>query len=197
MVPANQALFRSLNVPAVQLLRRYRYEKLHSLLQELGMTSLSDDAGRYGLSLILGGAEGKLWDMTQMYLQMAHHLYYPNSAGIPTLGYLPGKENIKSNQYPLSRGSIWHTMSALEEVRRPNEEGSWRIFSSTRKIAWKTGTSYGHRDAWAIGVTPDYVVGVWTGNADGEGRAGLTGIETAAPILFDIFSGLDLSLIHI
>ena len=63
----------------------------------------------------------------------------------------------------------------------------WQTFSSSRKIAWKTGTSFGYRDAWAIGVTPEYVVGVWVGNATGEGRPGVVGGVTAGPIMFDIF----------
>jgi penicillin-binding protein 1C len=73
------------------------------------------------------------------------------------------------------------------EVERPGDDFAWRAFSSSRKIAWKTGTSYGFRDAWAVGVTPRHVVGVWAGNADGEGRPGLTGYSAAAPILFDLF----------
>jgi penicillin-binding protein 1C len=76
------------------------------------------------------------------------------------------------------------------EVERPGDDFAWRAFSSSRKIAWKTGTSYGFRDAWAVGVTPRHVVGVWVGNADGEGRPGLTGYSAAAPLLFDLFDFL-------
>ena len=76
------------------------------------------------------------------------------------------------------------------EVERPGDELSWRAFSSSRKVAWKTGTSYGFRDAWAVGVTPRHAVGVWVGNADGEGRPGLTGHSAAAPILFSLFESL-------
>jgi penicillin-binding protein 1C len=76
------------------------------------------------------------------------------------------------------------------EVERPGSEGGWREFTSSRKIAWKTGTSFGFRDGWAVGFTPEYVVGVWTGNVTGEGSPGLIGIETAAPILFGIFERL-------
>src|SRR6187455_696655 len=90
----------------------------------------------------------------------------------------------------LSAASIFQTFDVLKEVYRPGEESGWKYFSSSKKIAWKTGTSFGFRDAWAIGVTPHYAVGVWVGNADGEGRPGLTGTETAAPILFDLFSSL-------
>lgn len=76
---------------------------------------------------------------------------------------------------------------------RPGEEGLWEQFSSSQRLAWKTGTSFGFRDAWAIGLTPNHVVCVWVGNADGEGRPGLTGIDAAAPVMFDIFKQLPVS----
>ena len=90
----------------------------------------------------------------------------------------------------LRASSIYQTFDALKELYRPGEDSGWKYFSSSKKIAWKTGTSFGFRDGWAVGVTPHYVVGVWVGNADGEGRPGLTGTDTAAPIMFDIFSQL-------
>jgi penicillin-binding protein 1C len=74
----------------------------------------------------------------------------------------------------------------MQEVVRPESEAGWQFFSSSQSLAWKTGTSYGHRDAWAVGLTPRYVIGVWVGNADGEGRPGLTGATAAAPLLFDV-----------
>jgi penicillin-binding protein 1C len=86
--------------------------------------------------------------------------------------------------------SVWLTFEAMVEVARPEEDLQWQRFSSSRTIAWKTGTSFGNRDAWSVGVTPEYVVAVWAGNASGEGRPGLTGIGTAAPILFDVFGTL-------
>ncbi len=88
---------------------------------------------------------------------------------------------------PLDATSIYFTFQAMKEVMRPGEEGLWQQFTSSQTIAWKTGTSFGFRDGWAIGVTPKNVVAVWVGNTDGEGRPGLIGIKTAAPILFDIF----------
>jgi penicillin-binding protein 1C len=84
--------------------------------------------------------------------------------------------------------SIKLTFDAMVEVSRPDAESGWQNYSSSFPIAWKTGTSFGFRDGWAIGVTPSYVIAVWVGNANGEGRPGLTGIDTAAPIMFDIFS---------
>jgi len=79
------------------------------------------------------------------------------------------------------------TLKAMLEVERPGDELAWRAFDGAQRIAWKTGTSYGFRDAWAVGVTPRYAVGVWVGNADGLGRPGLTGYAAAAPILFELF----------
>jgi penicillin-binding protein 1C len=75
----------------------------------------------------------------------------------------------------------------MRRLERPDEEGEWESFGSGQPVAWKTGTSFGFRDAWAVGVTPRYAVGVWVGNADGEGRPGLIGVQAAAPALFDIF----------
>ena len=93
----------------------------------------------------------------------------------------------KVGGFPLDATSIYFTFQAMKEVMRPGEEGLWQQFTSSQTIAWKTGTSFGFRDGWAIGVTPKNVVAVWVGNTDGEGRPGLIGIQTAAPILFDIF----------
>lgn len=201
-VPANRALSRSLNVPAVQMLRQYRYEKFHSLLKELGMTTLTQSPDHYGLSLILGGAEGTLWDISGMYAGLAHTLNHYNAHtdnnrynenSFRPLRYMkasdPNQET-RSASGVLSAAAVYHTMEALLEVYRPTEESSWEMFDSSQKIAWKTGTSFGYRDAWAVGLTAEYVVGVWVGNADGEGRPGLTGIQAAAPLMFDIFDVL-------
>ena len=163
-IPAAKALSRSLNIPAVKMLQQYKYERFHQQLKKMGMTSLTKPADYYGLSLILGGCETSMWELSQIYASMAKKLNH-NEAD----------------------GSVFFTFQAMQEVMRPGEELLWEQFSSSQKIAWKTGTSFGFRDGWAIGLTPKYVVCVWVGNADGEGRTGLTGIETAAPILFDIF----------
>lgn len=201
VVPANQALIRSLNVPAVHMLRAYRHEKFHSLLRDIGMTTLTQSPDHYGLSLILGGAEGTLWDITGMYASMArtlnHYFSYPGNSRYNKQDYHPPSylynEERTSRHTPeetshLSAAAIYHTFETLKEVYRPGEESGWRYFNSSKNIAWKTGTSFGYRDAWAVGLTPEVAVGVWAGNADGEGRPGLTGTEAAAPVMFDIFS---------
>lgn len=90
----------------------------------------------------------------------------------------------------VNAASMYLTFQSLKEVYRPGAQQNWQYFDSSKEIAWKTGTSFGFRDAWAIGTTRDYVVGVWVGNADGEGRPGLVGVETAAPVLFDVFDKL-------
>ena len=229
-VPASEALARSLNIPAVTMLQRYGVPKFHHLLQQMGFKTINRAASHYGLSLILGGAEATLWDVTNAYAQMGRSL----SSNSPSPTVSQGKEaqilletentepinndakqtsrnhksnhnkqekREQSNSSPLSveedseettsakTGAAWLTLSALTEVNRP-EEIDWKSIPSMQTIAWKTGTSYGFRDAWAVGVTPRYAVGVWVGNATGEGKPGLVGAQTAGPVLFDIFSYL-------
>ena len=194
-VPANKALSRSLNIPAVRMLKTYGIEKFMNNLKKLGMTSLDKGSDYYGLSLILGGAEGKLFEITGMYASLARVLNDYNKTGeAKQRDVFPLKivdNNTKINNDDdftlLSPASIYLMFEAMLDVKRPNEEKNWEYFSSSQKIAWKTGTSFGFKDAWAIGVTTKYIVGVWVGNANGEGRPNLTGIKAAAPILFDIF----------
>ena len=196
-VPANRALARSLNIPAVKLLQQYKYQRFYETLQQCGITTLNRTADTYGLSLILGGCEVTMWDLAGVYASMARTLNHqeknhgkiaPNDFHPPN--YISNPSTIKPLNPltpPLDATSIWFTFQAMQEVMRPGEEGLWQQFSSSQKIAWKTGTSFGFRDGWAIGVTPKNVVAVWVGNTDGEGRPGLIGVQTAAPILFDIF----------
>ncbi len=187
-VPAKRALTRSLNIPAVRLLQMFGIPKFQNLLQKMGMSTLVYGPDHYGLTLIVGGAEGKLWDLTNIYAGLAYKLnYYSLNNSYPPLNSKNEYYN-KVGSSEIGAGAIWIAFQALLEVNRPEEESGWEYFSSGRKIAWKTGTSYGFRDAWAIGTTPEYVVGVWVGNADGEGRPGLTGVGVAAPLMFHIFN---------
>ena len=194
-VPASNALSRSLNVPAVKMLQQYKYERFYDMLKKIGITTLKQPADHYGLSMILGGGENTLWELTGAYADMARVLNHYNKNGkynaddyhSPVYAQLPEKEKNLEKNGLLDAGSIFYTLQAMEEVMRPGEEMLWQQFSSTQRIAWKTGTSFGFRDGWAIGITPKYVVGIWVGNTDGEGRPGLTGINTAAPVLFEIF----------
>ena len=205
-VPASRALARSLNVPAVRMLQAHGVPKFQDELTRLGLTTLERPADHYGLSLILGGAEATLEDLAAVYAGMARSLdqfralsgRYAPQAYRP-LNYRAGdsrsprnatdREPLRRNA-PLSAGAIWHTFEAMVLVTRPSVEAYWENFASAERIAWKTGTSFGYRDAWAIGVTPDHVIAVWVGNADGEGRDGLVGSQVAAPILFDLYDAL-------
>ena len=171
-VPASEAVTRSLNVPLVNLLRQYGVPKFYNFLKQHQIASLLQPSDHYGLSLILGGAEAQLGDLVNAYADMARSLL-----------------NLKSSFQP---GAVWQVFDALKELNRP-EEIDWRSIPSMQTIAWKTGTSYGFRDAWAIGVTPDYVVGVWVGNSSGEGKPNLVGARTAGPVMFDIFDRLSSS----
>lgn len=191
-IPAGKALSRSLNIPMVHMLNQYGLTKFHADLKNYGLTTLNKPARHYGLSLILGGAEAKLYDLSRAYTQMAQELRFGKAKNCSlTLGEIETVVQKRSHLKQFTdRGCIYSTFEAMVEVNRPDEDNNWRTFSSAQKIAWKTGTSFGFRDAWAIGITPEYVVAVWIGNADGEGRPGLTGISAAAPLLFNVFRQL-------
>lgn len=163
--------------------------------------SLNQTSGHYGLPLILGGAESSLWDMTNAYAGLAKTLNffnsssseYPNDAFKEAVLESPNKASFTQKQQNapvLGAGAIFNVLEALQKVNRPRGQENWQFFNESQPMAWKTGTSFGFKDAWAIGVTPKYAIGVWAGNADGEGRPGLTGIQAAAPLLFDVLERL-------
>ncbi|MEP3206848.1 MAG: penicillin-binding protein 1C [Gilvibacter sp.] len=200
-LPASEALSRSLNIPAVRMLEDYGLQPFYNNLKSAGLSAIKQPANHYGLSLILGGAESSLWEITNAYASMAQVLnFYTTSsseykegafdkARYTTTNQTPEKDPLK---YPevYSAASIYHTFTAMQKVNRPFGQENWSHFENAQPIAWKTGTSYGFKDAWAVGVTPKYAIGIWVGNADGEGRPGLTGIQAAAPILFDVLTNL-------
>jgi penicillin-binding protein 1C len=195
-VSAASALSQSLNIPAVKMLQKYNPEKFLSLLHKAGFSTFDKPADYYGLSIILGGGETSLWELTGAYASLSRVLknylkekrYYNEDYHPPVLSaasVLPAHKT-EDPVPPLSASAVWLTYEALQKVNRPESEAGWQYFSSSPDLAWKTGTSFGFRDGWAVGTTPEYVIGVWTGNANGEGRPGLTGITAAAPILFDL-----------
>jgi len=198
-VPAHRALARSLNIPSVLMLQEYGVNRFYEQLQKFKLKDVSQQPDHYGLSLILGGAESNLWDLCRTYAGLSSTINYfnKNQGRYRTkefselnyeYGFQPdfGKESYQKTI--LGAGSIWLTYNAMEEVNRPEGDEAWKFYDSSLKIAWKTGTSFGNRDAWAIGTNSKYVVGVWVGNATGEGRPSLTGVASAAPVLFDVFN---------
>lgn len=181
LVSAKEALQRSLNVPAVNLLAALGGEALYELLKKAGFTTLTP-VNHYGLPMVLGGCEVNLLELTTLYSALAcAGKLYPVQTRIDRRTFPP--------QTLFSPGVAFIITEILTEVRRPDLPTCWE-FTTLPKVAWKTGTSYGYKDAWSIGYNPRYTVGVWVGNFSGEGRAGLSGAESAAPILFAIFSQL-------
>jgi penicillin-binding protein 1C len=191
-VPADAALYRSLNIPAVLQLRQYGVGAFKKRLLDYGFNSINRSESNYGLSLILGGGEVKGYDLANAYYLMAKALRDYNTEGskaeqkYPAICWFKGQK-VQEYKVPNSKAAIYHTFEALKKLNRPDSELGWQFFNGAN-VAWKTGTSFGFRDAWAVGVTNKYVAVVWIGNADGEGRPGLIGAETAGPLLFDILN---------
>ncbi len=196
-VPANEALARSLNIPFVHLLQQYGVAPFHQALKDWGFTHLRQPPEHYGLSLILGGAEVSLWEIAGWYSGMArlllnasrwqgqYHRFNWRSPHLLSPTSSPA-DSLRQTPIHLGAGAAWATIQAMEHLQRPDSEGDWQSFNSSHRMAWKTGTSFGFRDAWSIGLDPQYTIGVWVGNADGEGRPGLVGIHAAAPLLFNV-----------
>ena len=184
-VPADKALQNSLNAPFVYLLREYGQPRFHTLLKQLPLSGIVFDAEHYGLSLIVGGAEASLYDITNAYAKMGRKL-----AAYVNENY---DVRIDEAESPFSAEAIAETFHVMTGLTRPTSQIGWGSFASSKQVAWKTGTSFGFKDAWAVGLTDRYAVGVWAGNSDGEGRPGLTGVGVAAPILFDVMGKLNSS----
>lgn len=198
-VPAQRALSRSLNIPSVLMLQDHGVNKFYELTQKLKLRNINQHPDHYGLSLILGGAESNLWDLCRAYANMSATINYFNQSNgkyrskeFAELNYVNdfqqdfGTDSFQQNIF--GAGAIYLTYNAMKELNRPEGDEAWKFYDSSLELAWKTGTSFGNRDAWAIGANSRYVVGVWVGNANGEGRPELTGVDSAAPILFDVFN---------
>jgi penicillin-binding protein 1C len=182
-IPAGEALRRSRNVPAVELLSRLHGGGLDTFLRSSGV-KLAREPGEYGLSLALGGAEVSLEDLAMLYAMLAD-----DGVARPLIGSrnfpapaLSSGQRMPGLESPGCRAARWLTLDAL----RGNEPGS------PRGLAWKTGTSHGFRDTWACGVMGDWVLCMWVGNFDGKPMPGLFARDTAAPLLFQTVTRLGL-----
>ncbi len=186
LVTMEDMLVKSLNVPAVRLLYAYGMKDFYHFLLDGGFSNLFRGAEGYGLSLILGGAEACLWELVQLY------------ACLGNLGrtiHLSMYENEGSLSQPdtlqlFSRGSAWLVLNSLHKLARPGSEFYWSYFNNQTPVAWKTGTSYGQKDGWAIGVNRQWTIGVWIGNFNGESNAAISGARSAAPLMFTLFNSL-------
>lgn len=199
-VPASVALSRSLNIPSVRMLQEFGFQRFYNILKKTNQKAIDKPADYYGLAMILGGGESSLWDITKAYAGMASTLNFFNASSSEYrenefmepvfvknhVDLYFGK--VQNNPSVWNAGAIYETFHALQKVNRPSGQENWEFFTDSQPLAWKTGTSHGFKDSWAVGVTPKYAIGVWAGNASGEGRPGLTGIQAASPILFDILN---------
>jgi len=182
LVTISDMLINSLNVPAVRLLNYYGLSDFYYFLQKAGFSSLHRRAIQYGLPLIIGGAEASLMELTQLYLALG------NSGKARQIVFAEDQDDVSDELF--SAGAAWLVMESLKKVNRPGKEAYWHLFSNQMEVAWKTGTSYGQKDAWAIGINPEWTVGVWCGNFSGEGNTDLYGSSAAGPILFKIFNAI-------
>lgn len=183
VVSVSEALVQSLNVPAVNLTARVGLRDLYDLLRRGGITTLDKKYFEYGLPLILGSGEVTLLELTNLYSTLAR-------GG----DFLPVRL-AKGDPQPqptrlLTPEACYLVTELLTELKRPDLPASWEFTPDMPKVAWKTGTSYGRKDAWAIGYNPEYTVGVWAGNFSAEGSVAIVGAEIAAPLMLDIFSQL-------
>lgn len=184
VIPANEALVYSLNIPAVRLLNAYGVDKFYNQLKEAGVSTLFRTPDEYGLPIILGGAEVTPWDISRLFRGLA------NGGSFQDIHYLKSQQDTYTTQL-VSAGASYLILDELKELIRPGLEFYWKKYSSQQPVAWKTGTSYGHKDAWAVGSTPKWTVVVWVGNFDGESNKGLAGMTSAGPLLFNIFQVLE------
>lgn len=211
VVPADEALARSLNVPWVRELDALGIEPFLGLLRRAGFRRLHRTSEGYGLPIVLGGAEASLMELAGAYAGLARggvsaSFDFARSGvrrlvvgGPPSEGELPPRTPAEAlaladrtmSSPPnarrfLSDAASWLVLEALRRPGRIEEEEAWRAYAHGRPLAWKTGTSFGFRDAWTIAVRPRWVVAVWAGDPRGAGRPHLWGSTATAPLAFRI-----------
>ena len=182
MVKIEEALIKSLNIPFVKLLSDYGVDRFYYFLEN-NDNYPEDRFDKYGLSLILGTREMRPVDIGKLYIGLA------NYGKVSNLKYTLTEDKPKEYQQ-FSRGASYLTLDTLSKVVRPGNEN---LYSEQRPISWKTGTSYGMKDAWSVGVSPDYTVLVWLGNFNQKSIFSLSGVETAGNLLFKVFNIVDIN----
>lgn len=177
VVEIQDALIKSLNIPFVGLLKEYGEEKFFYFLKEI-LNFKDDNPSRYGLSLILGTKEFTMEEIGKLYSGLANFGDFKN----PTYIYVENRKLLRENRH-LSKGASYLTLNTIKKLERPGMES---LYKEKNPISWKTGTSHGRRDGWAVGVTPDWTLVTWVGNFTGEGNSNLTGVYSAGNLLFKI-----------
>ena len=179
-VTASQALVRSRNIPAVAVAAKLQQPNFYQFLRNVGIAQMASES-HYGLALVLGGGEVSMVELARLYASLSNdgllrplrfRLDQPAPAGTPIL----------------SAEAAFMVRDMLHGNPRPNLPSASR--SAALPVAWKTGTSWGFRDAWTAGIVGPYVLVVWVGNFDGSGNPALVGVEAAAPLFFDLIDAL-------
>ncbi|HKP32300.1 MAG TPA: penicillin-binding protein 1C [Chitinophagaceae bacterium] len=191
-VSTSFALEHSLNIPAVKGLRLLGKDKFVNELVRCDFNQIARDRQKLGLSMILGGCGTTLEELTALYSAFANDGVYVQpqlTSAKPSLKSDSIKSSFRGKRI-LSSASAFMVNDILSKVNRPDFPISWQSTEHLPKIAWKTGTSYGRRDAWSIGYNKKFTVGVWVGNFSGVGVADLSGTNSATPLLFKIFNSI-------
>ncbi len=187
MVSMENALALSLNVPAVTLLSEVGIKEFATTLGYAGFNWISKNQHNMGLSLILGGCGVNLEELTSLYSAFPNHGIYKRAKMIREVQ----KDTAQSTVF--SDGAAFMISDILTKLKRPDLPQHVENSMHLPRIAWKTGTSYGRRDAWAIGYNANYTIGVWMGNFEGKGVPELNGADFATPLLFRLFNAIDYS----
>jgi penicillin-binding protein 1C len=183
-VTMEYALEHSLNIPAVKSLKALGKDKLIEKLSKCDFRQIDRDRKKLGLSIILGGCGATLEEMTGLYSIFANEGVYLRPRYTTT-------DSAGMGERILSPAAVFMINETLSKVNRPDFPLNWQATLHLPKIAWKTGTSYGRRDAWSIGYNKHFTVGVWAGNFSGLGVPELSGANVATPLLFTVFNTID------
>jgi len=183
-VTMEYSLEHSLNIPAVKSLRMLGKDRLVEKLSSCGFRQIQKDRSKLGLSMILGGCGTTLEELTALFSSFANegNYYSPSYSD---------KDTVHKKVNVVSPEAAFIINDILSKVNRPDFPLNWQSTERMPKVAWKTGTSYGRRDAWSIGYNKNYTIGIWVGNFSGIGVPDLNGSNTATPLLFKIFNTID------
>jgi penicillin-binding protein 1C len=184
-VTVEEALVDSLNVPAVEVSHKIGHRSLYGFLRNAGITTLNRLPDHYGLALTLGSCDVNLLELTNAYAMLARLGEYK------TYNFIEGQE--QPSRRLISEGSAYLVSDIMSDTRRLHDIGIYRDDKLHPKFAWKTGTSYGNKDAWTILYNPEYTIGIWLGNFSARPSKALVGVNAAAPIGVKIFDWLYLN----
>lgn len=184
-IHATAALVNSRNLPAVYLQSQLQQPDFYQWLTQAGV-DLPQPAAYYGLALALGGMEISMQQLVQLYAALG------NKGQLAKLNWQAKPTQLASNQSVLSKEAAFLTLDMLRQHAKPQSDLLTKLTSS-RAVAWKTGTSYAFRDAWAVGLSGDYVLAVWLGNFNGDSNPNLIGRSAAGPLFFQILQLLDVA----